>query len=626
MLFRNLIDLQGNCGFSGLFFASGSFGILDGDCNYTYEEKGQDKIYRYFNGTIELVASFTEKQNGVIVRKDCFRNISNEAIELNSIFSRFCLDGNDYEVYTQFNGWQHESNGNWQKLVTCVTAESQGIRTCDGATPIMALHNCYNSKNMVFHLLPNAQWKISARKVPYLEKEVVVLETGFNDSGLRMSVLPGEKIELPTIIFFSAESKTDLDAYKLHRIFNDLYPRKALPILYNPWLYCYDNLNADDLLEQIDAAAELGIEAFMIDAGWFGVGEDWNSCVGDWRENMSGRLKGRLKELSDRVREKGMIFGLWFEPERASANSETLKSHPEFYINGTFFDFSNQDAIMYMFDIISSQIEKYNIGWLKLDFNTTTPLDLTGCAFYRYMQGQRKFISLIREKYPDIYITNCASGGYRMELEQATMFDSFWLSDNQGSYVGIDIVKNTLKRMPTSLIERWNVQKFCDGFISYGNRQKVGKMLTCNDATWESVVSVDDSFTQAFLTGGPVGFSCDISNIPEEYKTKWKNFILEYKHNREFYISAAAKVLVDNNDVVVIQYMNEDLSKNVIHVFVKNANIKNLVIYPEVNPCFMYKYNNESILGNDISQSGVMMCELKNNYSHIFELNKQKLL
>ena len=65
MLFRNLIDLQGNCGFSGLFFACGSFGILDGDCNYTYEEKGQDKIYRYSNGTIELVATFTEKKNGV---------------------------------------------------------------------------------------------------------------------------------------------------------------------------------------------------------------------------------------------------------------------------------------------------------------------------------------------------------------------------------------------------------------------------------------------------------------------------------------------------------------------------------------------------------------------------------
>ena len=81
-------------------------------------------------------------------------------------------------------------------------------------------------------------------------------------------------------------------------------------------------------------------------------------------------------------------------------------------------------------------------------------------------------------------------------------------------------------------------------------------MLTCNDGTWDSIISVDDSFTNAFLTGGPMGFSCDILNIPDEYKTKWKNLISEYKCNRDFFASAAARVLVDTNGVVVIHLDN----------------------------------------------------------------------
>lgn len=619
---KNYIDFRGNAGYGGLFFACGSFGIVDGNCNYTYEQKGEDKIYRYANEKIALVSVFTEKKNGVVLRKDFLENLSNEPQEINGFLSRFCLDGNAYDVYTQYNAWQHESSGGWQRLITQVTAASQGIRTCDSAAPIMALHNLYTGKNTVFHLLPNAQWKMTAKKFACNDKEIVVVETGFYSDGLRLQMAAGEKIELPTVILFSAESKVDLDAYKLHEVYNDLYPRRNLPVIYNSWLYCFDNLDVDALLNQVDFAAELGFEAFMIDAGWFGNGEDWSGAVGDWEENTVSGPKGRLIEISRRVREREMIFGLWFEPERANPESKAVKEHPDFYINKKLLDFSNPKAVDYITNVISKQIEKYDIGWLKFDFNDSIPLDPSGNAFYRYLQGQKRFIEGLRQRFPDLYLTNCASGGYRMELYQGSMFDSFWLSDNQGPYKGLDIVKNTLKRMPTALIERWNVQKYSDGFLEYGNKEKIGRMLSCNNATFDFIISVKDSFAKGFLTGGPMGWSCDL-DVPAKYKVLWKEWISTHKKNREFYKTATARILTDTEEITVLEYADPLLERCIIQVFTKTTYARNLVIYPWVKKDVHYRIGDDNFFGEELIENGIFIDNLKENDCRIIELIKK---
>lgn len=622
MKIENFIDRNNYKGISGLFFASGDFGIIDSVCNYSCTTIGNKTIYRYEKANIALTAEFTEEENGVVIRQDYFENLSDSPTQINRLFSRFFMDSNSYEVYTQYNAWQHESSGGWQKLITQVTATSQGIRTCDGAAPIMALNNLYTGKNTVFHLLPNAQWKMTARKFPRNDKEAVIVETGFNDEGLQLVAKAGERIELPTVIFFNAESKTDLDAYKLHNVYNKLYPRKSLPVLYNSWLYCFDNLDVDALLNQVECAAELGFEAFMIDAGWFGKGENWSLSVGDWQENTVSGPKGRLIEISELVRKRGMIFGLWFEPERANPQSQSVKEHPEYYINNYFFDFSNPDAVDYMLKVLSEQIEKYSIGWLKFDFNDSIPYDKTGNAFYRYMQGQKRFIQSLRAKYPQLYITNCASGGYRMELGQGTMFDSFWLSDNQGSFEGLRIVKDTLKRMPSGLIERWNVQKYSEGFVRHGVKEKVGVMFTCNNATWDSIVNVDDSFTKGFLSGGPLGFSCDIDGFPPEYKQLWKEFIAQYKKDRDFFLKASSRILVDSEEITAIQYSDNDFNRIIIQLFTKTSYACELTVYPAIDSTAYYLAGENQVSATQVCQDGIRIEDLKNNSCRTIELIK----
>ncbi len=624
MRIENMYRKNKPLGATGLFYACGSFGIINGGEDYTYTKEGNTEIYSYEQNGVRLRARFTHFENGVVLRQDTLENLSDTPVEINALACRFALDGNDYEVYTQYSAWQHESRGAWQPLVTQVCAESQGMRGCDGAAPMLALHNRHTSQNTVFHLLPNAQWKMAAKKFAYSLCEIVVVEAGFLSENLHLTAGAGEEIRLPEIFFFHANSKTDLDAYKLHEVFLSLYPRKKLPVQYNSWMYCFDRLDIDALKQQADAAAELGFEAFMIDAGWFGNGEDWSSVVGDWVENQTSGPCGRLAELSKHVRQNGMVFGLWFEPERASAQSRSVAEHPDYYINQKFLNFAIPEAVEYITDVLSAQIEKYHIGWVKFDFNGTLPLDPSASGYYRYLQGQRQFIKKLRTRFPDLYITNCASGGYRMELEQATMFDSFWLSDNQGSYEGIRIVKDTIKRMPSAFIERWNVQKYFEGFLQYGSLEPVGRMLTCNNGTWDSINYVDDSFTRGFISGGPFGFSCDVAALPESYREMWKEHIAAFKKDRAFYMQASARILADGDDIIAIEYSDTEFSRVMIQLFTKTVYTDNLTLYPVVDKTATYLLNDETLTGADIKENGIRFEKLEANHCTTADLTKIK--
>lgn len=623
MRIDDYLSFNGNSDVYGLHFASGSFGIVDENAKYERKEEAGKVFYTFQNEQIKLQSEI-EVVDNVFLRRDSLENLSNQPVELRDFTGRFCLDGNEYDVYTQYSAWLHESNGHWQPLQTQIRAESCGMRGCDGAAPIMGFHNRYTGKNIVFHLMPNARWQMTAKKFPQNEKEYVALETGFCNTGLHFSVAPGEKIFLPEIVYFPAESKIDLDAYKLHRYFNRKYPRRKLPVIYNSWMYCFDNIDPDNLLRQADCAAELGIEAFMIDAGWFGVGADWSSSVGDWEENTVSGPKGRLAEISRYVQEKGMIFGLWFEPERATPNSRAVAEHPDYYIpaGGDYvLDFSNPAAVSYMVDIISGQIEKYSIGWVKFDFNTTISVDTSGCGFYRYFQGQKSFIQQIKARFPQLYITNCASGGYRMDLYQAQFTDSFWLSDNQGPLGGLDVLKGTLRRMPGGCIERWNVQKYTEGYPVYGSKEKAGIMLSCNNATWTSVAAVDHAFAKNFLTGGPMGFSCDLAAFPDSQKALWRDAIAAYKEERTFYQTAAAQILADSDSLTAIAYADEAMDHIVVQVFTKTVYAQSLRIYPMVDKNKRYRFQDEEHSGAEILENGIFVAPLYANSCQVFRLD-----
>ena len=211
-----------------------------------------------------------------------------------------------------------------------------------------------------------------------------------------------------------------------------------------------------------------------------------------------------------------------------------------------------------------------------------------------------------------------------MEMEQGTFSDSFWLSDNQGPYEGLRIVKDTIKRLPSALIERWCVQKYCEGFLQYGQAEKVGRMVYCNNGTWDQLIAVTDNYAKEFMTGGPIGFSCDIANLPEQYKQLWKNAIAEFKVDRELYATGTARILADGNGLTVLEYADKAHEKCIVQVFTQKTHATDIIVYPVVDENAEYECNDMRVSGKEIKENGITIGGLTENDCKILVLNGER--
>lgn len=608
------------CDYGDVFYASGSFGIINDDVVFA---KIGDDTYSYTTDEVEVVSTVERRDNGVVIRRDRLKNISDKEIIVNNLSGKIYLEGNDYDVYAQFNSWQNESAGEWQPLKTQIKVASFGIRTCEGATPMMGVYNKQTGKTHVFHLVDNCRWKIEIyKKAMNLKNVVTVLEYGFDDKSLRLKLNPDETVNLPEIIFYECDSKLDFDAYKLHKIINEKFPKKSMPVTYNTWMYNFDNFTVESIFSQIDAAAYYGFEAFIMDAGWFGEKGNWFDCVGDWEETDTAATNGRLLEIADRVRANGMKFGLWFEPERAESKSNAKIKNPNYYFAERFTDFANEDARNYVLDKVSAAIEKYGVEIIKFDFNKALDFDPSQRGFYDYFIGNKIFVKKLRERFPNLYLINCASGGLRMSLSGVEDYDSFWLSDCHSPVKGVEVVKNTLKRLPPNRIDRWAVTLPLNNLPKYGTDDKITLTVSCGNQEWSDLEFVEHNYIFNFLFGGGCGFSCDLTAFSDKFGADVKNFISSYKKSRDFFNTAMASVCCETNEFTVIDYFNEDKSTVYTQVFSQVLYQNELTVYPSVNANFNYDVNGKKVSGADIIKNGVTLSDLKDNDCVLLTIKK----
>lgn len=205
-----------------------------------------------------LSITWEKDENGVFTRRDILENHTDHPVTLTAARSRFSFEGNEYEVYTQFNAWQNESTGAWQPLVTTVGVTGQYNRTSQNAAPFLALWSTQENRGVAFHLIPDCSWKMSAvRESKYSKYSRTVVEMGMLEDGA-VTLAPGERLVLPEILCYEFTNKTDMDAYKLHAYMHKRYPRRTLPIIYNSWMYRFDTFTFDDIFSQIALAADLG--------------------------------------------------------------------------------------------------------------------------------------------------------------------------------------------------------------------------------------------------------------------------------------------------------------------------------------------------------------------------------
>ncbi|MBE6590386.1 MAG: alpha-galactosidase, partial [Ruminococcaceae bacterium] len=391
--------------------------------------------------------------------------------------------------------------------------------------------------------------------------------------GLNYVLAPGEELTLPAILYYEFYNKLDLDAYRLHRYCNDTYPARSMPVIYNTWLSRFDDISYDILAQQLDYVKRLGAEYFVIDAGWFGPPHTWSASVGDWEECKTASMAGRMREFSDLVRAKGLKFGLWFEPERATRMARAPKEHPDYYFfegSDYFLDFGNPEAWEYIYDIVTTRIRQYGIEFIKFDFNAEMTYDRRGEAFIPYFRGYKKFVAAIRKEFPDIYLENCASGGERMTMSSLfDGFDSFWASDNHSIYKQVEMYRSNLMYMPSRAIEKWvTVQSMKDFGPVYGNYEKYSDpIIGCAEAAWRNVEGLTRDYLMTAIQGGPLGFSCDLTRWSERLLADMSAFVAAYKEERAFWMRSECHVLCATESVLALQFNDEEFRKIKLCVF-----------------------------------------------------------
>lgn len=580
----------------------------------------------YKNEDVEIVST-TKREGDIFERQDAVKNISQREIDITSALSRFTLNGGEYLVYTQTNKHICEGIEGWQPLVTGVFGASDEIRTNQDVNPFVAVYNQQSKRGYAFHIMAENMFEYRVHKhCEFLDNKVVMVDLGIRGEGFSYTLKPGQVLNMPAIIYYQFESTEDLDAYKLHRYCNQKY-KKELPIVYNSWMNKFDYIEFEDLSAQLEVARDLGCEYFTVDAGWFGPTKDWWLVVGDWEECRDGEMAGRLREFSDLVRKNGLRFGLWFEIERAGLDSKNVMAHPEYYKRDGehyFIDFSSKDACDFIYSKLKENIDKYGVEFIKFDLNAPYTYDYQGHAFIDYYRGYTAFLRRIKEEYPTLHLECCASGGGRMSLSNVPYFDSFWMSDNHGIYPQLEIFKSTIKRMPSSILERWATIRSVEGFTpSYPYGSVEERILLSSHSNWGRIEEASLDFIKNALVGGPIGISCDLTQVSRDTIKGLKLFIEEYKKEREFWQNSECRVLCDTKTLLALQFNDRAFNKIKIYTYTKHPNQERVTLYPVLENYageYTKKGENASIKANDLREKGISFKASLQSQSDMVEL------
>ncbi|SDD75132.1 alpha-galactosidase [Glycomyces harbinensis] len=243
------------------------------------------------------------------------------------------------------------------------------------------------------------------------------------------------------------------------------HPRTARPVIVNTWEAVYFDHDPDRLLRLAERSAELGAERFVVDDGWFLGRRDDHTSLGDWTVDPEVWPEG-LEPLADRVRELGMDFGLWFEPEMVNLDSELARAHPEWVFDGGHgpgpasrhqhvLDLGHDGAYRLVLDRISTLVGRLGIAYIKWDHNrylTDAGHSTDGRpGVHRQTERAYRMMRELREAHPGLEIESCASGGGRIDLGVLEHTDRVWPSDCNDPSERIDIQRWTGLLMPPEL-------------------------------------------------------------------------------------------------------------------------------------------------------------------------------
>ncbi len=426
----------------------------------------------------EVTLFYTVFRNyGAMTRHTVVRNTSNEGLELQRVMS-LCMDLHDareMDLIHLWGNWAKERSAERMPLMHC----TQMIGSKRGTSshmhnPFLTLcsHTATEQQGEAygFNLVYSGNFTASAEMDPDGGTRVLM---GINPEGFSWHLEPGESFCTPEVVMVYSNEGLGGMSRIYHRLYrNNLcrgpWKNKKRPILVNNWEGTYFDFDEEKLYNIAKAASEVGIEMLVMDDGWFGDRNSDTCALGDWFVNEQ-KLKGGLKSLVDRVNGLGMKFGIWFEPEMISPNSELYRRHPEWALqipgramsisrHQYVLDMSRRDVQDYLFDCMKKVMDSANITYIKWDFNRNLtevgsgllPADRQQEVFHRYVLGLYSLLERLLEAYPDLLLEGCAGGGGRFDAGMLYYSPQIWTSDDTDAIERLDIQYGTSLCYPTS--------------------------------------------------------------------------------------------------------------------------------------------------------------------------------
>lgn len=358
----------------------------------------------------------------------------------------------------------------------------------------------------------------------------VRLVMGIQPKTFSWKLAAGESFYTPEVILScSAEGMAKLSQRFHHVIRNHVcrgkYQLAERPVLINNWEATYFDFTEQKIWNIAKQASELGIDMMVLDDGWFGKRDSDTSGLGDWSVN-ENKLAGGLQSLIEQIDQMGMKFGIWFEPEAVSEDSELYRKHPEWVIRipkrmpvraryQLILNLSDPAVVEYLYTVISKILRENHIEYVKWDMNRSIcdwytdrlPQDRQMEMPHRYVLGLYELLERLTHDFPDVLFEGCSGGGGRFDAGMLYYCPQIWCSDDTDAHERTLIQYGTSFFYPTSTV---------GAHVSAVPNHQTGRVTSLKT---RGIVAMAGSF----------GYELDLSTLTDEEKKEVAEQVKKYK-------------------------------------------------------------------------------------------------
>ncbi|WP_019617180.1 alpha-galactosidase [Psychromonas ossibalaenae] len=479
---------------------------------------------------IEVDLLFTVFSNvSAIARSTLVRNTSEHSIEiLNAQSMAIDFLDSDFELLSLRGAWAREFEMQSRQLQQGVTSvHSNSGNSGHFFNPFIALKrpdsNEFQGDVYGFSLVYSGNFLAHTEVSAYDQTRVMM---GINPHNFRWQLSPGESFQTPEAVMVYSSDGMNGMSQNFHHLYRTRLARgkwksTPRPSQANNWEATYFNFNEEKIINFAEHCKRHGVGRMTMDDGWFGCRNDDTSSLGDWVVDENKFPKG-LKSLADSVRDKGVEFGIWVEPEMFNKDSNLYRSHPDWMLhtaghpashgrNQYILDLGREEVTEYLYNCLEQVFAATKTTFVKWDMNrhmtevgsAVLNSDQQQEAAHRYILGLYKLLERLFKRFPEIVWENCASGGGRLDPGMLYYMPETWTSDNTDAADRLHIQYGASLVYPISSIVNQ---------VSPAPNHQVGR-------------STPFAFRNAVALFGSMGYICDITSLSDEERQIAKHYL-----------------------------------------------------------------------------------------------------